>query len=154
MTTLPFPVASTCRACRGEWPSLDLLIGDCGMSRAYLFEDQYFTGWTVLVLKTHATELFALAAPDRARLMDEVAAVAQALAEIYHARKINYELLGNQLPHIHWHLIPRLPNDPAPLEPVWRISHPTVSLTPSAAAQDIAEIRRRLATTLTGFSAP
>ena len=22
--------------------------------------------------------------------------------------KINYELLGNQLPHIHWHVIPRL----------------------------------------------
>jgi diadenosine tetraphosphate (Ap4A) HIT family hydrolase len=55
--------------------------------------------------------------------MEEVNLVANTLAQVYEAKKINYELLGNQLPHIHWHVIPRLANDPAPLEPVWRIEH-------------------------------
>lgn len=34
--------------------------------------------------------------------------------------KLNYGLLGNQLPHIHWHLVPRLPgilHDPRRLGP-------------------------------------
>ena len=26
--------------------------------------------------------------------------------------KLNYELLGNQVPHLHWHLFPRSPDDP------------------------------------------
>jgi diadenosine tetraphosphate (Ap4A) HIT family hydrolase len=60
--------------------------------------------------------------------MEEVNLVARILAETLHARKINYELLGNQLPHIHWHLIPRLADDPTPLEPVWRVPHHPVHL--------------------------
>ncbi len=56
-------------------------------------------------------------------LMEEVNLIAKVVAGVYEARKINYELLGNQLPHIHWHVIPRLGGDPAPLEPVWRVQH-------------------------------
>jgi diadenosine tetraphosphate (Ap4A) HIT family hydrolase len=55
--------------------------------------------------------------------MEEVSRIAKILAQVYQAKKINYELLGNQLPHIHWHVIPRLATDPAPLEPVWRVPH-------------------------------
>lgn len=29
----------------------------------------------------------------------------------------------DHLPHIHWHVIPRLASDPGPLEPVWRVQH-------------------------------
>jgi diadenosine tetraphosphate (Ap4A) HIT family hydrolase len=77
----------------------------------------------VVVFKRHATELFHLAPTERIQLMEEVNLVAKTLAEIYDAKKINYELLGNQLPHIHWHVIPRLAGDPAPLEPVWLVQH-------------------------------
>jgi len=55
--------------------------------------------------------------------MEEVNLVAKTLAQVFDAKKINYELLGNQLPHIHWHVIPRLAGDQAPLEPVWRVQH-------------------------------
>ncbi|MEX5217117.1 MAG: HIT family protein [Nitrospira sp.] len=113
----------SCKACSGEWPRKDHFITDCGGTTAYLHEDQFFIGWTVLVLKRHATELFHLSRDERAGLMEEVAYVASRLAEEFHPIKINYELLGNQLPHIHWHLIPRLADDPAPLEPVWRMPH-------------------------------
>jgi diadenosine tetraphosphate (Ap4A) HIT family hydrolase len=33
--------------------------------------------------------------------------------------KLNYELLGNQVPHLHWHLFPRYLDDPDRLHPVW-----------------------------------
>ena len=113
----------TCKACQGSWPREDHFIADLGLSKAYLHDDQFFPGWTVVVFKRHATELFHLSSTERIQLMEDVNLVAKTLAQVYEARKINYELLGNQLPHIHWHLIPRLANDPAPLEPVWRVQH-------------------------------
>jgi diadenosine tetraphosphate (Ap4A) HIT family hydrolase len=99
------------------------------LSKIYLHDDQFFPGWTVVVFQRHATELFQLAPTERFQLMEEVNRVAKTLAETYQAKKMNYELLGNQLPHIHWHIIPRLANDPAPLEPVWRVPHRPLLLT-------------------------
>lgn len=76
--------------------------------------------------------------------MEEVSRVAKVLAEEYQAVKINYELLGNQLPHIHWHIIPRLSNDPAPLEPVWLVPHEPVRLIPPDLQRLIQRIQARL----------
>ena len=112
-----------CKACQGSWPKGDHFIADLGLSKAYLLEDQFFPGWTVVVFKRHATELFHLAPTERIQLMEEVSRIAKILTQVYEAKKINYELLGNQLPHIHWHVIPRLASDPAPLEPVWLVQH-------------------------------
>jgi len=114
---------SACSACQGSWPKEDHFIADLGLSKAYLHDDQFFPGWTVVVFKRHATEMFHLAPTERIQLMEEVNLVAKVVAQVYEAKKINYELLGNQLPHIHWHVIPRLANDQAPLEPVWRVQH-------------------------------
>ena len=119
-------------ACRRTWPREDHFIADLGLSKAYLHDDQFFPGWTIVVFQRHATELFQLAPTERFQLMEEVSRVAKTVAEIYRAQKINYELLGNQLPHIHWHIIPRLANDPAPLEPVWRVPHSPLLLTGAA----------------------
>jgi len=131
-----------CKACVGLWPRQDHFIADCGLTRAYLHDDQFFPGWTVLVLKQHATELFDLSQGERCRLIEEVSAVAGVLAREWQAVKINYELLGNQLPHIHWHVIPRLAQDPAPLEPVWRITHEPARPTPDALTSLIERLRK------------
>lgn len=124
-------------ACRGTWPRQDHFIANLESSKVYLHDDQFFPGWTVVVLQHHATELFELAPTERFQLIEEVNRVAKTLAETYQARKINYELLGNQLPHIHWHIIPRLAGDPAPLEPVWRVVHSPLLLTGPALHETI-----------------
>jgi diadenosine tetraphosphate (Ap4A) HIT family hydrolase len=121
----------SCKACQGTWPRSDHFIADLGLTKIYLHEDQFFRGWIVAVFQRHATELFHLAPTERFQLIEEVSMVAKAMTEAFDAKKINYELLGNQLPHIHWHLIPRLATDPAPLEPVWRVTHVPVLLTES-----------------------
>lgn len=140
----PTLTASTCKACSGQWPRADHFIADLGLSMAYLHDDQFFSGWTVVVFKRHATELFHLAPTERIQLMEEVNRTAKTLAEVFGARKINYELLGNQLPHIHWHLIPRLPDDPAPLEPVWRVQHDPIRPPASEVQDRIERIRTGL----------
>lgn len=131
----------SCKACAKTWPRADSFIVDLGITKAYLHDDQFFTGWTVLVLQRHATELFHLTPTERMQLMEDVNQVATTLAQVYGATKINYELLGNQLPHIHWHIIPRLPTDPSPLEPVWRVPHEAVDLHDSQLRSHIQRIR-------------
>jgi diadenosine tetraphosphate (Ap4A) HIT family hydrolase len=133
-----------CKACRGTWPRGDHFIADLGLSKVYLHEDQFFAGWTVVVFQRHATELFHLAPTERFQLVEEVNRVAKALSEVFQAKKINYELLGNQLPHIHWHLIPRLADDPAPLEPVWRVPHEPVLLSQAALRHSMDRLARVL----------
>jgi diadenosine tetraphosphate (Ap4A) HIT family hydrolase len=141
----PTMIDNTCRACQGTWPRADHFIADLGLSQAYLHEDQFFKGWTVVVFRRHATELFQLAPTERIQLMEEVTLVAKTLAQVFNARKINYELLGNQLPHIHWHLIPRLATDPAPLEPVWRVQHEPVHLPTQELQAGIEQIKDAMA---------
>jgi diadenosine tetraphosphate (Ap4A) HIT family hydrolase len=119
-------------------------IAELGASVAYLGDDQFFPGWTVLVLKRHATELWQLAPLERATLMDEVTRVAQALAVAFEAVKMNYELLGNQVAHIHWHLIPRRADDPAPLAPAWTVEHQPRRLSAAETAERVARIRAQL----------
>jgi diadenosine tetraphosphate (Ap4A) HIT family hydrolase len=58
---------------------------------------------------------------------------------------MNYELLGNQVPHIHWHLVPRLSTDPELHAPIWRIAHEPAPLDPAVARERIDRIRRALA---------
>lgn len=133
-----------CRFCRGDGPAADHKVADLGISAAYLHDDQFFPGWVVLVLERHATELFELTPDEHVRMMDDVTRVAAALHAIYKPRKINYEVLGNQTPHIHWHIIPRLVGDPAPLDAVWTVAHAPRRLDPAALAEALATLRARL----------
>jgi len=134
----------TCKACQGSWPREDHFIADMSLSRAYLHDNQFFPGWTVVVFKRHATELFQLAPTERILLMEEVSRIAKILAQVFEAKKINYELLGNQLPHIHWHVIPRLASDPAPLEPVWRVPHDPLFLSEAEIQKSVQCLRQTL----------
>lgn len=136
--------ASTCSACGGRWPDPADRIAELQDGILYLHTDQFFPGWSVLVLRRHATELFDLEREERARLMDEVSDVARALKLAFDARKVNYALFGNLVPHMHWHLIPRLATDPAPRESVFAVSHEPVRLPRIERADRIARIRSRL----------
>ena len=136
--------APHCEACLGRWPAADHRISELDLTVAYLHADQFFPGWVVLVLRRHAAELFELDREERARLIEDVNTVARALAAAFRPVKINYALLGNQLPHIHWHLVPRLSTDPDLRSPIWQVDHQPVSIAPAAANERIESIRRAL----------
>jgi diadenosine tetraphosphate (Ap4A) HIT family hydrolase len=123
---------------------MDHFIGDLGLTRVYLFEDQFFPGWTVLILNDHRTELFDLSEAERTVMMTDVSRVGEALTNIFDVKKINSELLGNQAPHIHWHVIPRLQSDPDLLNPVWCVSHDPVKLSTDGLEERLSLIRNGL----------
>jgi len=80
---------------------------------------QYHTGYCVLVARTHASELFQLDSEERRLFLDEMCLLAQAIDTCFSPRKMNYEALGNQVGHLHWHLFPRRHDDPETLKAVW-----------------------------------
>jgi diadenosine tetraphosphate (Ap4A) HIT family hydrolase len=48
---------------------------------------------------------------ERDHLMTLVFAVEEAIRHVMHPDKINIAALGNMVPHIHWHVIPRYKDD-------------------------------------------
>jgi diadenosine tetraphosphate (Ap4A) HIT family hydrolase len=88
-------------------------------SVAFLGPWQYYRGYCVLVARSHATELSQLDPTVRHAFLDEMCQLARAIEQAFLPNKLNYELLGNQVPHLHWHIFPRAKDDPGALQPVW-----------------------------------
>jgi diadenosine tetraphosphate (Ap4A) HIT family hydrolase len=84
-----------------------------------LGENQGCRGWCVLVLREHIEHVDELAIPIQQAIFAEVALVARAIRAEFGPIRINYECLGNVVPHVHWHVIPRHADDPTPRQPVW-----------------------------------
>jgi diadenosine tetraphosphate (Ap4A) HIT family hydrolase len=95
---------------------------------------QYYYGYCVLISRTHATELNDLHDGERRAYFDEMCLLACAIESLARPHKLNYEMLGNQVRHLHWHVFPRSTQDPDVLKPVW--------LTLDRAERD-PELRRR-----------
>lgn len=64
--------------------------------------------------KCHGIELYDLTDEEMFGLMKDVQLYAKALKNVTKAVKINYEIHGNTLPHLHVHLYPRYMEDPFP----------------------------------------
>jgi diadenosine tetraphosphate (Ap4A) HIT family hydrolase len=88
-------------------------------SIAFLGTWQFYRGYCVLVSRQHARELSGLSDDVRRAYLDEMCLLAKAIERAFAPHKVNYELLGNQVPHLHWHVLPRSADDSERLSPVW-----------------------------------
>jgi diadenosine tetraphosphate (Ap4A) HIT family hydrolase len=111
---------------------------------AVLLQDQYYPGYTLVIAKTHATELYHLSASESVQYYQDMLRVANAIATAFKPRKMNYALLGNTVAHLHWHLVPRYDWDPNPRHPIWEQTHERKVLSPQEYAETITAIRREL----------
>ena len=133
-----------CPMCRRWDDDRDLRITELEHSFVVLNRDQFFPGYTLLFTKRHVSELFHLDPAVRAGLIEEVSAVAQALHFQFQPDKINYELLGNMVPHIHWHLVPRFSSEALWPRPIWAEPHSELLLSPAEYRKRIELIREAL----------
>ena len=113
-------------------------------SIAILGHDQYYPGYTLVISKIHATELYQLPERESTQYFKDMLRVAKAIAAAFRPRKLNYELLGNTVAHLHWHLFPRYEGDPNPTRPIWEHTHAPKTLSTQEYAETIAAIRRQL----------
>jgi diadenosine tetraphosphate (Ap4A) HIT family hydrolase len=55
-----------------------------------------------------------LSADEAARFFAELLHVGRAIERVFGPVKMNYDILGNSVPHLHVHVIPRYADDPRP----------------------------------------
>lgn len=97
----------------------DEIVAEFTHSIAFLGPWQCYQGHCIVVSRTHAVELSQLSPAERLGYFQEMCIVACAIELCFQPHKLNYELLGNQVPHLHWHLFPRYRHDPNLLQAVW-----------------------------------
>ncbi|NVO00078.1 MAG: HIT family protein [Geobacteraceae bacterium] len=119
---------TNCPMCNKWNDEPDLRIAELEQCYVTLNRDQFFPGYCFVFAKSHVTELFHLEKPVRSGIIEEVNRVAEALYRLFNPAKINYELLGNMVPHMHWHIVPRFTTDPLWPRPIWSEPHEPVEL--------------------------
>ena len=81
---------------------------DC---RVILIHDPDLPGFCRVIWNRHVSEMSELTYGERDLLMNLVFAVERAIKSTMEPFKINLASLGNQVPHLHWHVIPRYKDD-------------------------------------------
>jgi len=81
--------------------------------------DEPFCGFCRVIWNVHVREMTDLSERDREHLIHVVYAVESALRARLTPTKMNLASLGNQTPHLHWHVIPRFADDSHFPGPVW-----------------------------------
>ena len=94
-------------------PGGDIIWEDaqCRVVRIGGAEGAAFPGYCRVVWHAHVAEMTELSVHDRRHVMNVVFAVETALRQWLAPDKINLAALGNMVPHLHWHIIPRWRDD-------------------------------------------
>lgn len=74
--------------------------------------DSHWPGFTRVIWNRHVAEMTDLTAHERTQIMSVVFTVEAIQRAVLQPHKINLAQLGNMVPHIHWHIIPRWESDP------------------------------------------
>ncbi len=112
---------------------------------AYLQKDGKQRGYTIVIWRGHhVAEPTELEPDEAAAYWRELLQVGRALETHFEPVKMNYETLGNSLPHLHTHVMPRYADDP---KPGWPFPHPEEPPPPhpeDGFRRDVQALRSRL----------
>ncbi|MEW6272910.1 MAG: GNAT family N-acetyltransferase [Thermodesulfobacteriota bacterium] len=109
-----------------------------------LSRNQRARGYCVVIAVPHAVEPFDLA-PGAARAwFDDVLATGRAVQRVCAPIKLNYEILGNAVPHLHCHVVPRYVDDGTPANPLPLFQEPPIALAQEELAALAAALREAL----------
>lgn len=76
-------------------------------SKVYLFKEQSHKGRVIVAHKKHVSEITALTAEERAKYIEEINHVAEAIHKAFAPQKVNYGAYGDTGCHLHFHLVPK-----------------------------------------------
>jgi diadenosine tetraphosphate (Ap4A) HIT family hydrolase len=103
---------TNCALCKDELkPEEGQLIWRGDEARIILVDDPDLPGFCRVIWNRHVAEMTDLSYGEREHLMALVFAVEEAVRHVMHPDKVNIATLGNMVPHIHWHVIPRFKDD-------------------------------------------
>lgn len=84
-----------------------------------IVDDANYPGFCRVIWRDHVREMSDLSREDRLLLNEAVYEVELAVREVMKPTKVNVASLGNVVPHLHWHVIPRYTDDAHFPAPVW-----------------------------------
>ncbi len=103
---------TNCALCKDELkPEEGQLIWRGDDCRVITVNDPDLPGFCRVIWNRHVAEMTDLSYGERDHLMTLVFAVEEAVRHVMHPDKVNIAALGNMVPHIHWHVIPRFKDD-------------------------------------------
>ena len=108
--------SDTCPLCRRAG---EILLWQGPHCRAIAAPQPHYPAFCRVIWNRHVNEMSDLPPTQRTQLMAVVWAVEDALRELLAPIKINLASLGNQIPHLHWHVIPRFADDAHFPDAVW-----------------------------------
>lgn len=106
----------TCPLC--TLPAGELLYQDDQLW-VVLVDEAGYPGFCRVIWQQHVREMSDLSAADAAHLFGWVMRTEQAVRAVMQPDKINLASLGNVVPHLHWHVIPRFVDDAHFPSPIW-----------------------------------
>ncbi|HZW22351.1 HIT family protein [Noviherbaspirillum sp.] len=87
--------------------------------RIVLVDDERYPGFCRVIWNAHQREMTDLSTAERAILIAAVWQVEEVVREVMQPDKVNVASLGNVVPHVHWHVVPRYENDAHYPNPIW-----------------------------------
>lgn len=92
-------------------------------SSLYLAKNQTYRGHCQLIFDPrHAARPDQLSSEEWGAWCNDLFRAQAAIMHVVKADHINLESLGNVVPHLHWHIVPRYTNDPRWGAPIWLTS--------------------------------
>jgi diadenosine tetraphosphate (Ap4A) HIT family hydrolase len=96
------------------------LIAPLAVSSLYLAANQTYRGQCLLVLDLrHATRPDELTREEWVAFCTDLHVAELAVAKTVRPDHMNVAALGNVVPHLHWHIVPRYIGDPRWGSPIW-----------------------------------
>jgi diadenosine tetraphosphate (Ap4A) HIT family hydrolase len=113
------PGCELCALAAGTVPAGTRVVHEEEKLVVILADDANYPGFARVVWRAHVREASDLADADRLLLNDAVWKLELAVREAMRPSKVNVASLGNVVPHLHWHVIPRYEDDAHFPAPVW-----------------------------------
>jgi diadenosine tetraphosphate (Ap4A) HIT family hydrolase len=132
------------------------LVGQLSVSSLYLTKNQTYRGQCQLIFDSrHVARVDQLSQPEWTSLAADLFTAQQAITRVVTPDHVNVESLGNVVPHLHWHIIPRYVGDAMWGAPIWRVpldSMPDTRLPEDERSGLIAQLRKALVGPVTGMT--
>ncbi len=109
------------------------------LCRVIIVNDPTYPGFCRVVWAAHAAEMTDLTPHQQRHFLNVVLATEQVLRQIMQPDKINLASLGNMVPHLHWHVIPRFRDDAHFPDAIWAAVRREGSKRPAPSASQIAD---------------
>jgi diadenosine tetraphosphate (Ap4A) HIT family hydrolase len=113
-----------------------LKVAQLSVSTLYLERNQTYRGHCMLMYDPgHVTGLEKLEPAEYERVMADLGRAARAIAAAVQPDHMNYASMGNVVPHLHWHIVPRYRSDPRWGLAIWTEDPAKMPVTRLAEAQ-------------------